>query len=185
MIPTEEQAKALWDKYSLPEKKRVHVALVAKVAVWLASQFNIQHSTSSIKTELLNASALLHDIDKAIPKLPGEQHPDTAVRVLQKEGMEEVAAIVKTHSLHAILDPAIAPKTWEEKLLYLADKMVKQDVIGVDARFALWRAEDLPSDAVAILDACYPRVKALEQEVTTILEKDLLSAYKAAYNSQA
>lgn len=158
MIPSEEQAKALWDTYNLPEQKRIHVALVAKVAMFLASRFQVNE-------KLLLAAALLHDIDKNIPSLPGERHPDTAVRILTEEGMQEVADIVKTHPLHAILDPAISPKTLEEKILYLSDKMVKYDIVGVDGRFALWRGEKLPLDAINIVNQAYIEVKRLEQEI--------------------
>lgn len=160
MIPTEVQAKALWDKYQLPEKKRIHVALVTKVAMDLANKIN-----KPINRPLLLAAGLLHDIDKVIPKLPGERHPDTGVRILREEGMDEVADVVTKHSLHMILDPRTAPKTWEEKLLYLADKMVKQEVIGVDARFALWNNEHLPEEAQRELDLAYPKVKQLEKEI--------------------
>lgn len=165
MIPTEEQAKKLWEKYALPEMKRRHVMLVAKVAKFLATQCQMLNDECQINIRLLNVGALLHDIDKNVTKLPGEKHPDTAVRILKEEGMEEVAALVKTHPLHAILDPAIAPKTIEQKLLFLADKMVKQEVIGVDARFKLWNDEHLPNDQQNILDAAYPKVKELEKKI--------------------
>lgn len=158
MIPTDEQIKALWDKYKLPDQKRIHVALVARVAMLLAAKFQVNE-------KLLHAAALLHDIDKAIPKLPGERHPDTGVRILKEEGMDEIAELVKTHPLHAILDSKISPKTLEEKILYVSDKMVKYDIVGVDQRFALWRAEKLPPDAIRILDQTYEEVKRLEQEI--------------------
>lgn len=121
-----------------------------------------------IDEKLLLAGALLHDIDKAVSGLPGERHPDTGVRILKSEGMEEVASLVQTHPLHAILDPAIAPKTWEEKILYLADKMCKYEEVGVDGRFALWRRENLPSEAVELLDKAYPLVKKLERAILQI-----------------
>jgi len=159
MIPTEAQAKALWDTYQMPAPKRIHVALVARVAEFFATKIQ------PVNIPLLRAAALLHDIDKAVPRLPGEGHPETAVRILKEEGMEEVANLVATHSLHAILDPKTAPTTWEQKLLYLADKMVKYEIITVDQRFALWNAEHLPKDAQQILDECYPKVKELEKEV--------------------
>lgn len=165
MIPTEEQTKSLWDKYALPEKKRRHVGLVAKTAKFLATQCQMINAKCQINEKLLLAGALLHDIDKNVIKLPGEKHPDTGVRILREEGMGEVADLVKTHPLHAILDPAIAPKTIEEKLLYLADKMVKYEVIGVDARFKLWNDEHLPQEQQKILDAAYPKVKELEKEI--------------------
>src|SRR3989344_9501492 len=163
MIPTENQCKQLWEKYNFPEYKRRHVALVARVARFLANKLTINNSQASINYTLLVAGALLHDIDKNIPKKVGEQHPDTAVRILKEEGMEEVAELVKTHSLHTILDPSISPKTWEEKLLYLADKMCKYEVVGVDGRFALWRAGQLPKKTNDHLVACFPTGEALEK----------------------
>lgn len=173
MIPTEDQAKKLWDKYALPERKRRHAGLVAKVATNLATKLKAQSAKRKINEKLLIAAALLHDIDKNIPSLPGERHPDAAVRILREEGMGEVAELVKTHPLHAILDPAIAPKSWEEKILYLADKMVKDEVIGVDARFALWNDEHLPAEEQKILDAAYPKVKELEKEVFDLIGSDM------------
>lgn len=162
MIPTEKQVKVLWEKYQLPENKRRHVTLVARVARNLSKKFNVNR-------KLLIAGALLHDIDKNAKKLPGERHPDTAVRILTEEGMSEVAGLVATHPLHAILDPRISPKTWEEKILYLADKMVKYEIITVDQRFKLWNDEHLPKDAQALLDAAYPKTKELEKEIFDLI----------------
>jgi putative nucleotidyltransferase with HDIG domain len=173
MIPTEPQVKTLWEKYRLPEYKRIHVAIVAKVAVFFAKKIRVN-------TKLLIAAALLHDIDKAAPRLAGERHPDTAVRILREEGMPEVADLVRTHPLHSILDVKIAPKTREEKLLYLADKMVKYDIVGVDKRFALWADEQLPPKEQTMLDASYPKVKELEQEVFKTLGITLQEVVKLA-----
>lgn len=169
MIPTDDQAKALWQKYHLPENKRLHVSLVAEVSVFLARRvMDITHV--HIDVPLLRAAALLHDIDKAAARLPGESHPDTGVRILKEEGMVEVAKLVSTHPLHAILDPRIAPATWEEKLLYLSDKMVKYEIITVDKRFALWNGEHLPVNQQEILHTSYPKVKALEADVFRIID---------------
>lgn len=165
MIPTDDQIEKLWDVYNLPEYKRNHSQLVARVAMWFAKKLGVP-------TPLLKAAALLHDIDKNIPKLPNEHHPDTGVRVLLEAGFEEVSQLIRTHPLHAILDPTIAPKTIEEKLLYLADKMVKHTIITVDERFALWRKEKLPEDAIKILDTAYPKVKELEQEICSTIGVD-------------
>jgi HD superfamily phosphodiesterase len=170
MIPNDASIRALWEKYHLPEQKRIHVTWVGKTALFLARALKKKNPSIVLDESLLWAASLLHDIDKAIPRLPGERHPDTGVRVLEEEGMTEVAVVVKTHSLHSIVDPRIAPKTWEEKLLYLSDKMVKYEVITVDRRFALWREEKLPDDARLMLDKTYPLVKALEKEVFSLVE---------------
>jgi putative nucleotidyltransferase with HDIG domain len=171
MIPTEKQIRELWEKYDLPDNKRIHATLVAKVADFLARRL-IETIKLQMNLSILRAAALLHDIDKNVPKLPGEVHPDACVRILRAEGMGEVADIVKTHSVHAILDPAIAPKTWEEKLLFLADKMAKREVIGVDERFFQWEREDIPEKEKAMLAAAYPRVKALEKEILAVIQVD-------------
>lgn len=168
MIPSEEQCRKLWEKYQLPEGKRRHVILVAKTAEFLATKSQSSNVKCQINFALLKAAALLHDIDKNIPKLPGERHPDAGVRILNEEGMWEVAHLVKTHPLHAIVDPLISPKTLEEKILFLADKMVKHEVIGVDARFRLWNDEYLPAAEQEILDAAYPKVKELEKEMKSL-----------------
>lgn len=156
---------ALWEAHSLPPYKQNHCTLVSCTAVWFARELMKKNAAGHIDIPLLEAAALLHDIDKMAQKLPNEHHPDAGVRILIAAGFPEVAHIVKTHPLHAILDQNISPRTWEERLLYLADKMTKHAIITVDERFALWRAESLSPDAIQVLDASYPKVKSLEKEV--------------------
>jgi len=182
MIPDRASCYCLWDTYAVPEKKRIHLELVARVAEFFAMKLKSIYPT--INTSLLVAAALLHDIDKSVEKLPDENHPDAAVRILKKEGMEEVAVLVKTHPLHAILDENISPKTIEEKLLFLADKMVKYEVITVDERFSLWRQEILPEEGRKQLEKAYPLVKQLEKEICTkigIMPQDLAKYVHKAY----
>jgi len=163
MFPSKTHCYKLWDKYNLPKSKRIHSELISQIALFLGKK--LQEQGIDVNLELLTTACLLHDIDKNTPKKKSEKHPDSAVRILLKEGMKEVSDIVKTHSLHSILDKKDPPRTWEQKLLYLADKMVKHKFIGVDKRFELWRSEKLPKDVFGTLDASYPKVKMLEQEI--------------------
>ncbi len=142
---------------------------MAQTAVWFARQFVKQNPKLHIDTRLLEAAALVHDIDKMAQKKPYEHHPDAAVRILRESSYDEVADLVRTHPLHAILDQSITPKTWEQKLLYLSDKMVKYTIITVDARFALWSRENLPEQVLHEMNAAYPKVKALEKEICTAI----------------
>jgi putative nucleotidyltransferase with HDIG domain len=178
MIPTIDQAKQLWDTYQLPQAKRLHVTLVAKVAVFLARKLIEEHTEIQINIPLLESAALLHDIDKAIPKLEGEQHPDAGVRVLREQGLSEVATLVATHPVHMLLSPDNGPKSWEEKLLFLADKMVKYEVLTVDKRFELWLAEPLPEAVKKELRLIYPQVKQLENEVFNLIHLDPVDLVK-------
>lgn len=167
MIPTTRQIKKLWDMHRLPAYKRSHCQVVARLALWFARQLKKRDPALIINTRLLNAAALLHDLDKMAQKQPNEHHPDAVVRILRAGDFHAVADLVRTHPLHAILDQSIAPKTWEQKLLYLADKMVKHTIITVDERFVLWRSEKPPPEIERQLDEAYPKVKALEKEICT------------------
>ena len=169
MIPTPDQAISLWQTYALPEQKKKHSFLVASVAVWIAKQIE-QHTKIHIAKELVYVAGLLHDIDKNISWNTGETHPDAGVRILMSLGYDEVAVLVEKHPLHAILDPALAPVTLEEKVLYLADKMTKYEVLSVDERFSLWRAEPLTPEERSVLDAAYPEVKRLESEICDMIQ---------------
>ena len=145
------------------------MTLVAKVAGLLATKLKAQNLKFKINLELLLACALLHDIDKNVPKLLGEEHPDAGVRILKDEGLDELLPLVISHPLHSILDPKISPKTIEEKILFLSDKMVKYEIITVDKRFDLWRAEDLPEEGREMLGKAYPLVKKLEAEIFRLI----------------
>lgn len=168
MIPSYEEAKKLWVTYHLSDNKQNHCELVAKLAVFFASTLQ-EKKQITIKINLLLAAAFLHDIDNTIPPRVGERHPDTGVRILTELGMDEVAQAVRTHPLHAILDPTIAPVTWEEKILFLSDKMVKYDIISVDERFSLWRNEQWTKEELSMLENSYPKVKELEQFICTTM----------------
>lgn len=170
MIPTRDICFSLWDTYNLPEKKRHHSQLVSELALFFTDQLNAKHPELEINRTLVEASALLHDIDKAIPRLEGETHPQTGVRILRSLNYSEVSDIIKHHSVTAILQEETKPKRWEEKVLFLADKMVKNAIISVDDRFALWFTEaDLPDKQKMLLRKCLPVVHSLEIEISQLL----------------
>lgn len=168
MLPTDQKIRELWVKYQMPEIKKKHLLAVTRVADYLAKQLVMKGY--SVDTPLVHASAMLHDIDKGAPKLPGERHPDAAVRILNTEGFPAIADLTRKHSLHTILDPNLAPKSLEEKILYLADKMAKYEVITVDRRFELWRSEPaIQGEGRVILQNSYSKVKDLENEILSII----------------
>ncbi len=175
MIPDADAIQLLWDKYHFPPNKRTHVSVVAAVATALGARIN-EHANGSVDLERIRAAALLHDIDKQAEKLPDERHPDAGVRILREEGMEELAEIVRTHPLHMILDSHAGPTTLEQQIVFIADKMVKYDFIGMDARFELWRKEPLTEKSRSILEASYPKAIELRDrllELAGITEGDI------------
>jgi len=151
-IPSREKCEELLLKYNFPERKRRHVEKVASVAVYFAGKINekickqknayaqncLQNET--VNLDLVYAGGILHDIDKGVEGA-GVVHPQKAVEILRAEGYPEVARICETHTINAFLDLKTVPSTWEEKCVALADKMVKNEAIGVTERFRLWREE--------------------------------------------
>jgi putative nucleotidyltransferase with HDIG domain len=155
--------------------------MVANVALQIARKCKEHGAAVQIDEHLLEASALLHDIDKNIEKLPGETHPDAGVRILKQEGMDEVAEVIRTHQLHMICKDITAPKTIEQQLLFLADKMTKYECIGIEKRFSMWKKEDYDAQSQKNLDEAYPKVCALRDDilkVAGISEEELIQLMK-------
>jgi len=173
MIPSDAQIAKLWDTYDLPPRKRIHSSLVARLADFIAENVREKNPELEVNTGSIHAAAMLHDIDKNVPKKEGETHPDASVRILKENGMEEIAHIVSTHPLHAVLDPSLCPRTIEEKIVFGADKMVKYDIIGIDARFDLWRNEALPPEQQTIVTDAFPLVVSLIHELEQVSGVDL------------
>ena len=94
----------------------------------------------------MEAAALLHDVDKAIPASDPEAvlpHGDGSAVWLAARGMAELAPSVAAHPVTCLLDAAadtwLATASIEELLVSFADKRAGQRLESLDARFAGWR----------------------------------------------
>ncbi len=96
--------------------------------MYLGKRMNAR--SEKINLELLDRASLLHDLDKFMTLGPKHilLHGKEAYRVLRKRGYPEIAEIVRKHRLFIILKPGEL-KTWEEKLVYYADKRVVHDKV--------------------------------------------------------
>lgn len=168
MIPSYEECLNLLSKYSFPKEKIKHVRLVAGIAKYFAQKITEKRPGVIINSRLLEAASLLHDIDKNIPKREGEKHPMTGARILTSEGCGEVSEVVLKHDIESFLDTKRSPKTWEEKILVLADKMAKNEIVTVGERYKLWYEENI-AEQNKILDETYPFMKKLETFVFGII----------------
>ena len=127
MIPTTEECMKLLEKYKLPDNILAHVTKVRDVAVRLAKELN--NKGEHINIDLLNAAALLHDIDKMQTlgdKFP--QHGYVSQKILLKEGFsKDFAHLVLLHKAEHLVD--MKYNHWEEKLLAYADSRVLHDKV--------------------------------------------------------
>jgi putative nucleotidyltransferase with HDIG domain len=150
-------------RYDLPEGIIDHSRRVARVAEFIADKLK----ASGYPVDLGNvvAGALLHDIGKS--KVHQRQsainHAEASAEIVTREGLEELAPIVSRHILDAIISENHSPLTWEEKIVFYADKIVTHKLVSLEERFNDLRERRL--DITHLLDAAYEPTKALESEV--------------------
>jgi hypothetical protein len=148
-----------------------HSRAVGEVAGWLAARITAAGTT--VDRRLVEAAALLHDVDKLLPAgdpasaLP---HGDGSAAWLARNGHPELARAAAGHPVTRLVDgeryrrwAAFASR--EERVVAYADKRASQRVESMAARFASWqrRYPDgwSPREAHAVLD----RARRLEAEV--------------------
>jgi putative nucleotidyltransferase with HDIG domain len=123
-----------------------HSLTVAKLAIFLAER--LKEKGVPVDVNLIDRACLLHDIFRICEleksdygkseqeiahggktKLQQIKSHEDAAYDLLKEKYPVLALAVKKHRYSALLDEKERPRTWEEKLVYYADKRVMHDRI--------------------------------------------------------
>ena len=129
-IPTEEECLKILKENNVPSNIIAHVRAVCSFSLKIADF--LEKSGIPINRDLVAAGALLHDLKKLSPN----DHVLEGFDYIKSIGFPEVAEIVKKHGLAHLDNPDFTPKTWEEKIVFYADKRVKNDrIVSVDERF--------------------------------------------------
>ena len=122
-----------------------HARAVAEVAGWLA--LRIEANGIALDRRLVEAAALLHDVDKVLPAddparaLP---HGDGSADWLSRLGHPELARAVANHPVTRLAD-AERFRRWsafasrEERIVAYADKRAGQHLESMEDRCASWR----------------------------------------------
>lgn len=143
-----QQAEQLFQEFHTPLHVQAHCRQVGELAKKLAE--GLQKAGIQVNPEMAYLGGLIHDFvrvvdfkavardlgtaeDQAFWKALREQyegwhHADVGAEILEKRGEGVLARIVKCHKFSALGTPE-GPQTWEEKLVYYADKRVKHDQI--------------------------------------------------------
>jgi HD superfamily phosphohydrolase YqeK len=151
-LPSNKECFAILAEYHVPPHIVNHSKAVAKLAVFLARRLN--ENGAEVNIILLEGACLLHDLlrvhdfkesdyDNFEQNLPEEEkakwqklrskyksssHEDAAYDIL-KHKYPVIALTIKRHRYMALLDEKEKPQSWEEKLLYYADKRVMHETI--------------------------------------------------------
>lgn len=117
-LPDLPGALALLRAHGVPDNVVRHSLAVAAVAEHLAQR--LREGGFPVDPLLAHRGGLLHDLDKLSSEKPADHGMKTG-QILRDRGWPELAAIAERHALLA------QPRTWEEKLVHYADKIVDED----------------------------------------------------------
>jgi HD superfamily phosphodiesterase len=150
-----------------------HARAVAEVASWLAARAAATTRARQVDRSLVEAAALLHDADKAIPAgdpaaaLP---HGDGSAAWLARRGHPELGPAVAAHPVTRLVDAEryrawAAAASLEERIVAYADKRAGQRLEPMAARFASWQRRYPGGWSAAEAVAVRRRADDLESDV--------------------
>lgn len=163
---THEEALKLLKKYGIGSKVLKHILKVNQISVYLAKK--LKEKGVNVDVELTDIASLLHDIGKKLSDETPMNHVEAGVKILNDEGMQEIGEIIKKHSINAIVEEDNIPTTWEEKLIFYADRRVVEDqLVSLDERITDLRTRY--PDIEEFLSKAIPKIKELENEIFSLI----------------
>ena len=183
-IPDRSTARRLLDEAGLPDGIVVHSEGVARVA--LAAAGLVAEARIPIDGALVEAAALLHDIDKVEIRRSGGEHGIVGARRLEEAGYPELAMPVASHPISCLLDDDRFPIGWPSVIVAVADRHVAQEFVTVDERLDDMKRRH-PEHAAEIESARRP-AHALTAQVAEgigMSVEDLVGRLRAAWEAGA
>ena len=156
------KAESFFRRYRYPDWLEKHSRIVGAIAGALVSARH--RAASKIDSDAVVLAAYLHDVGRS-PLLAGDprDHNILSGLVLAAEGLGQCVELARRHAIYTVLDPDLAPRTAEEKLVYVADRRGGQSVESLEAR-AQDTARRNRTYATEIARAI-PLAKEIEREV--------------------
>lgn len=161
----------------------VHVDMVAalayQMAVWL------WQAGEEVDPVLAHRGGLLHDLAKIAARPLKADHGQLAAKMLADRGQPELAQIALRHMLFNLVDTSNRPRSWEEKLVYFADKLVESgQIVHFHERLAALRERYRIATPEEEMNALVTALGVLESEICRPLSwtpAELLAQLKTAY----
>jgi hypothetical protein len=156
------KAERFFARYRYPDWLATHSRVVGAIAQALVAAR--RPGSPPIDAEAVALAGYLHDIGRS-PLLAGDvrDHNELSALVLAAEGLSSCVEPARRHAIYTVLDERLAPRTLEEKLVYVADRRGGQSVESLEDR-ARDTARRNPRYADGIGRAI-PLAKAIEREV--------------------
>ena len=130
IIPTKEECLKILKDSNVPDNVIAHSKAVCNVALKIADL--LEKRGINVNKDLVAAGALLHDIKK----INSNDHVIEGADFVKALGFPEVALVIRKHGLTHLQNDDFFPKSWEEKIVFYADKRAKNDkIVSVEERF--------------------------------------------------
>ena len=129
-----------------------HSRAVAEIAGWLA--LRAERAGIGIDRRLVEAAALLHDVDKLSavkPEVAGQRHGEGTAAWLAGRGHAELGPVIAGHPVTRLADDEWFEKWFsaagpESLVVSYADKRAGQRIEPMDDRFASWSRRYPPAE---------------------------------------
>lgn len=173
---------SLYKKYAVPEHIIKHMAKVAEYALNLCEK--LEKKGIKIDKNSVVEAALLHDVLRpcdfrefpaSAPKewvklrkhYHKKGHEKAMSEILNRMGLKKIANLVLKHDFFRVEEL----KTWEEKILYYADKRVEKDgIVELKERFKNGKARNFrPTDDMKKIKEVEKKILKLEKEINSKL----------------
>lgn len=155
-----------------PKNVIEHSIKVNQVANAVAQR--LKKAGVELDLEAIDRASLLHDIAKFKTMNTEVRHGEEGYKILKKAGYPELGKIVKKHALDEILGGSL--KTWEEKVVYYADKRVNGGkVVNLSERFNYLRGKygKISIGVLMLINTSEPAVYRLEREIFNKIGSDI------------
>ncbi|MDD5178488.1 MAG: HD domain-containing protein [Candidatus Nanoarchaeia archaeon] len=153
----------LLKKYDVKDNLLRHSLKVNEISMFIGKK--LKAKGEKIDLELLECGSLLHDIGKRLGDKLQVDHIEAGVKILIKEKLNYIIPILTKHYIGAVNEL----RTWEEKIVYYADKRVMEDVlVSLDERL-----KDLKKRYPWLKDIIKksgPKIKRIEKEIFDKIE---------------
>jgi hypothetical protein len=171
-VPSREEAARLLLSLDPPAWHLRHSRVVGEVAGWLARRISLAHPERPLDPGLAESAALLHDLDKALPKVQrglGVRHGEAGARWLRDHGHEELAQAVSLHPVTLLVTEAgaaaLAAAPLEARLVAYADKRGRQRMVSMADRFGRWTRRHPRGWSHEVMATAWARAQAMETEI--------------------
>lgn len=126
-------AAGFYDRYAYPPYLRVHSSLVGRIAALLASARAAGGEALDVASVTL--AGYLHDIGRSpLLKDDPRDHNELSALILAAEGLLACVEPARRHAIYTVLDPATAPRTLADKIVYVADRRGGMKIEALEER---------------------------------------------------